>query len=77
MKVSLIGNGSVGGGAATSGETPPVGSSFEIGTNTGAVPINGTFTGLDEGAHFTRGGYVFQISYHGGTGGNSVVLSRL
>jgi hypothetical protein len=56
---------------------PPVGSSFEILTNTGAAPINGTFSGLPEAAVFSASGYRFQITYQGGTNGNSVVLSRL
>jgi hypothetical protein len=61
----------------TVGFQPPVGSTFEILTNTGSIPISGTFNGLDEGAVFTQGGYQFQITYHGGTGNNSVVLTRL
>jgi hypothetical protein len=56
---------------------PPLGSSFEILTNTGSGPIIGTFTGLDEGTVFTQGGYQFQITYLGGTGGASAVLTRL
>jgi hypothetical protein len=56
---------------------PPVGSSFEVLTNTGTAPITGTFKGLVEGAVFSQGGYQFQITYQGGTGGNSVVLMRL
>jgi hypothetical protein len=56
---------------------PPVGSTLEILTNNGSAPINNTFTGLDEGTIFTQGGYQFQITYQGGTGGDSVVLTRL
>jgi hypothetical protein len=59
------------------GFEPPVGSSFEILTNTGSTPISGTFNGLSEGAVFAQGGYEFQITYTGGTGGDSVVLTRL
>jgi len=59
------------------GFEPPVGHSFEILTNSGSGPITGTFQGLDEGAVFTQQGYQFQITYQGGTGGKSVVLSRL
>ena len=59
------------------GFEPPVGSSFEIVTNTGSAPITGMFNGLDEGAVFSQGGYQFQITYQGGTGGSSVVLMRL
>jgi hypothetical protein len=61
----------------TLGFEPPVGSRFEILTNAGPAPINGTFNGLAEGAVFSQGGYQFQITYEGGTGGNSVVLTRL
>jgi hypothetical protein len=59
------------------GFVPPVGSSFEIVTNTSSAAITGTFNGLDEGAVFTQDGYPFQITYHGGTGGASIVLTRL
>jgi hypothetical protein len=61
----------------TFGFVPPVASSFEILTNTGSLPVSGTFDGLAEGAVFTQGGYQFQITYQGGTGGDSVVLTRL
>jgi hypothetical protein len=52
-----------------------IGSTFEIITITGTGPITGTFNGLDEGAVFYQGGYLFQITYQGGTGGQSVVLT--
>jgi hypothetical protein len=58
------------------GFEPSVGSDFEILTNTGG-PIAGTFNGLPEGAVFTKDGCQFQITYQGGTSGNSVVLTRL
>jgi hypothetical protein len=58
------------------GFAPPVGATFEILTNTGSVLINGTFNGLDEGSVLSQGGYQFQISYHAGMGGNSLVLTR-
>jgi hypothetical protein len=61
----------------TFGVEPPVGSSFEILTSIGSAPVVGTFNGLDEGAVFTQGGYRFQITYQGASGGNSVVLTRL
>jgi hypothetical protein len=56
---------------------PPVGSSFEILTNTSATPVSGTFAGLGQGALFSQGSYQFQITYQGGTGDESVVLTRL
>ena len=59
------------------GFVPPVGSSFEILTNSGSAPIGGIFNGLEEGAIFTQGGYQFVITYQGGSGGDSVVLTRL
>jgi hypothetical protein len=55
---------------------PPVRSSFEIVTNAGPGQITGTFNGLDEGAVFAQGGYPFQITYQGGSGGASVVVTR-
>jgi hypothetical protein len=61
----------------TFGFAPPVGSSFEILTNTGSTPIVGTFNGLPEGAVFSASGYQFQITYQEGSSGNSVVLTRL
>jgi hypothetical protein len=61
----------------TIGFMPPVGSTFEILTNTGSSPISGAFGGLAEGAVFSQGGYQFQITYQGGTGGDSIVLTRL
>jgi hypothetical protein len=61
----------------TLGFEPPVGSTFEIITNTGSTPITGTFSGLAEGAIFTQGGYQFEITYQGGTGDDSVVLTRV
>jgi hypothetical protein len=38
---------------------------------------SGTFAGLSEGATFTQGGQEFQISYHGGSGGNDIVLTAV
>jgi hypothetical protein len=61
----------------TFGFAPPVGSTFEILTNAGSTPISGTFNGLAEGAVFTHGGYQFQITYQGGTGNISAVLTGL
>jgi hypothetical protein len=61
----------------TFGFIPPVGSSFEIVSNTGSAPITGTFDGLSDGAIFAEGGYQFQITYEGRTGSNSVVLTRV
>ncbi len=59
------------------GFEPPVGSRFEILTSKGSAPIQGTFRGLDEETVFAQNGYQFQITYHGGPGGNSVVLTRV
>jgi hypothetical protein len=53
-----------------------VGSSFTLITSTDG-PISGTFAGLPEGATFTQDGLMFQITYQGGTDGDSVVLTRL
>jgi fibronectin-binding autotransporter adhesin len=59
------------------GFVPPVGSSFEILTNAGSAPVNGTFPGLNEGSVFNVGNYQFQITYQGGSNGHSVVITRL
>jgi hypothetical protein len=58
------------------GFQPPVGSTYTLLT-TSSGPIQGTFAGLPEGAIFTQGGSTFQITYQGGPGGNSVVLTCL
>jgi hypothetical protein len=59
------------------GFEPPAASSFEIVTNTSSLPISGMFSGLNEGAVFNQGGYGFRVTYQGGSGGSSVVLTRL
>src|SRR5262249_28789021 len=59
------------------GFTPDVGDRFTLLRTDDASPITGTFAGLDEGAEFDQDGLVFQITYQGGPGGNSVVLTRL
>jgi hypothetical protein len=58
------------------GFTPLVGDSFTL-LSSDSGPISGTFAGLDEGASFSQDGLTFQITYQGGPGGNSVVLTRL
>lgn len=56
------------------GFKPSAGQTYEIINNQSAQPVVGTFAGLAEGAQFTASGYVFKISYIGGTG-NDVVLT--
>jgi hypothetical protein len=56
---------------------PPLGSSFEILTTSDRRGIKGRFDGLKEGAIFEADGFEFQITYHGGTNGRSVVLTRV
>src|SRR5262249_15560069 len=58
------------------GFAPQVGDAFTL-LSSASGPISGTFAGLDEGATFTQDGSVFQITYQGGPGGQSVVLTRL
>ena len=69
--VSLDGNLNV-----SLGYTPTVGDTYMIVRNDGTDAISGTFSGLSEGGQITVGGYLFQISYVGGTG-NDVVLTAL
>ncbi len=57
-----------------SGFKSPVGQSYIIIDNDGSDAITGTFANLAEGATFAVNGYVFKISYVGGTG-NDVVLT--
>lgn len=58
------------------GFTPSVGTSFTIIDNDGDDAVSGNFNGLTEGATFALNGFLFQISYVGGTG-NDVVLTRI
>jgi hypothetical protein len=59
------------------GAEPPVGSTFTLLATSDPGPILNIFAGLDEGAIFDQGGFQFQITYQGGPGSNSVVLTRL
>ena len=59
------------------GFTPTAGEQFTIIDNTGTAAITGTFAGLAEGAILTLSGQQFSITYKGGTGSNSVVLTTL
>jgi hypothetical protein len=67
--------------SVTSTVVPAVGSNFEILNNGSASAITGTFAGLPEGATFTvkvgATTMTFKITYKGGSGGNSVVISRI
>lgn len=53
---------------------PAAGQSYEIISNDGTDPVQGTFVNLPEGATFNVSGYVFSITYKGGDG-NDVVLT--
>jgi fibronectin-binding autotransporter adhesin len=53
---------------------PKAGEAYTIINNDGNDAVTGTFTGLPEGATFNVSGYVFQITYKGGSG-NDVVLT--
>jgi hypothetical protein len=53
-----------------------VGDSFTLLSTDDASPVTGTFAGLDEGAIFSQNGMLFQITYQGGSRGNSVVLTH-
>ena len=57
--------------------TPTANETFTIINNTGTSAITGTFAGLPEQATVTVSGQQFKISYVGGTGGNSVVLTAV
>ncbi|HSW99111.1 MAG TPA: hypothetical protein VLF71_04685 [Candidatus Saccharimonadales bacterium] len=56
------------------GFKPATGQTYTIIDNDASDPVTGTFSGLAEGATVTVNGYVFKISYKGGTG-NDVVLT--
>jgi len=55
---------------------PAPGTTFTIVKHSGNGGIDGTFTGLPEGARFTQGDRAFTISYTGGAG-NDVVLTAV
>ena len=57
--------------------TPTPDEQFTIIDNTGTSAITGTFAGLAEGAILKVSGQEFSITYKGGTGSNSVVLTAL
>ena len=54
--------------------TLPAGTVFTVISNTGADPINGTFSNLADGATITAGGTNFQADYEGGDG-NDLTLT--
>jgi fibronectin-binding autotransporter adhesin len=55
---------------------PTNGASWVVIENDGNDPVAGTFGGLPEGATLAGEGWLFQVSYSGGTG-NDVVLRRV
>jgi len=65
----------------TSTVVPAVNSSFQTLNNEGAGAISGTFSGLPDGGTFTvkvgTTTMTFKITYKGGSGGNSVVITRI
>ena len=69
------------GGSLTVGFLPTmtagVGTVFDIVNNQTGNPINGTFTGLAQGATLTANDWIFRISYLGGTSGHDVTLTVL
>jgi hypothetical protein len=61
---------------AVSGNPPGYGESRVIVDNDGAEPVNGTFSGLPEGASLPLGGGIVSITYSGGDG-NDIALTRV
>ena len=59
------------------GFAPPVWAEFTLVATADPGGVVGTFAGLPEGAVFPQGGYQFQITYQGGSGATSVLLTRL
>jgi autotransporter-associated beta strand protein len=62
---------------ATAGFTPTGNESFMIIDNTGTSAVNGTFTGLPQGATVTISGQPYSISYTGGDGNDVVLTSQV
>lgn len=56
------------------GFTPASGNAFTIIDNDGADAVTGTFAGIAEGGTVTIAGYVYKVSYAGGTG-NDVIAT--
>ena len=54
--------------------TPAFGTEITILDNTTVLPVSGVFGGLPEGAQFSAGGSLLEISYAGGTG-NDITLA--
>ena len=54
---------------------PAIGQQFILIDNTSGEPINGTFTGLPEGAMFNVGSVQFVITYQGGASKDDVILT--
>jgi autotransporter-associated beta strand protein len=54
----------------------PLDSQFTIIQNDGTDPVSQTFSSLPQGATFSAGTQIFQITYSGGTG-NDVVLTKI
>jgi hypothetical protein len=76
--ISIGSTGSIGGQLnvqVQSGFTPTLGETLTLIHDQGSSPVNGTFTGLPEGASVTDNqGNRYQITYRGGSG-NDVVLT--
>lgn len=62
--------------ATIGGFVPTAGNQFIIIDNGGTDAVQGTFSGLAEGAQFLSHGHLYQITYQGGTG-NDVVLTAV
>jgi hypothetical protein len=60
----------------TLGFTPAIGAKLTVINNTGTDAVNGTFSGLPQGAKLAANDAVLQISYTGGDG-NDVVITRI
>lgn len=57
------------------GAVPTNGQRYFILDKTSVGPVDGTFAGLPEGAHFFAAGFIFQITYTGGDG-NDIAITR-
>ncbi len=64
-------------GIRTTSYVPAVGAKFQVVNNTGTAAISGNFNTLTEGSTDTIGGVFFGITYLGGTGNRSAVLTTL
>lgn len=75
-QMNASGSVDLGGATLSIGGTSNTGDSFLIIEKTSAGPVTGTFAGLPEGAFFSNGSRIYNITYLGGDGNDVVVTDQ-